>query len=599
MLSSKYLVSEGCSLDNNNSIQSNISDASSELTQEQKEAAKSLENLITLSDLGIIPDKENNNVNQLSDIESPQPSLNLSPPPADFDSDDSVRDQTFNPALERSSTPENSSTSSDDEMHQENTNNNDVVLNTTRKRKGKNAFCISIIPHFRCTEKTQRIRNTGGEPKPRTMNHKYHLKVNGELIEVCKVCFVKTFAISNKCIEVIIKKQSKRVSGLISPDKRGSFEPSNKIGDDIVQTIKNHINSYPLYESHYSRSHTNRRYLPSGLSLVLMYQMYKEKVTSNPVSYTFFGNVFRTMGLSFKKPSLDTCNMCDSYKMKIKLASPQDIETLKLELDTHHLDADSAYAMKKKDKEDCNDVKRVYCFDLQQCFPTPYLKTNVVFYKRQLWTFNLTIYDCFSKKSYCYMWHEADGGRGANQIASCLFYFIKSLSSDIKQITFFSDTCGGQNKNSHVAAMFLCISKMIPDMIIDHKFLNPGHTHMECDSIHAQIERKKKRTDMSIQYMCQEIDFASLFKSQLQLRKFDSTGEKFIWHNVKWFRYNGENELGVKCYDRPLPISQEKKKDLLSILHLIDSDCHDFYKNLDTNSNTRDVDPDLEEFNDL
>ncbi|KAL4721225.1 hypothetical protein ACJJTC_000400 [Scirpophaga incertulas] len=230
-------VSEGCSLDNNNSIQSNISDASSELTQEQKEAAKSLENLITLSDLGIIPDKENNNVNQLSDIESPQPSLNLSPPPADFDSDDSVRDQTFNPALERSSTPENSSTSSDDEMHQENTNNNDVVLNTTRKRKGKNVRKAiqdkrnkgqsyktqkgKIIPGRKVTalsecrkkcstkisfeiqttlfnelwalgnynrrsaylsslildapKKTQRIRNTGGEPKPRTMNHKYHL----------------------------------------------------------------------------------------------------------------------------------------------------------------------------------------------------------------------------------------------------------------------------------------------------------------------------------------------------------------------------------------------------------------------------------------
>ncbi|KAL4706694.1 hypothetical protein ACJJTC_014449 [Scirpophaga incertulas] len=138
MFSSKYVVSDGCSLDNNNSIQSNISDASSELTHEQKEAAKFLENLITLSDLGITPDKEKNKVNQLSDIDSPQSSLNLSQPSADFDSDDSVRDQTFNPALERNSSSENSSTSSDDKMHQENTHNNDVVLNTTRKRKGKN-----------------------------------------------------------------------------------------------------------------------------------------------------------------------------------------------------------------------------------------------------------------------------------------------------------------------------------------------------------------------------------------------------------------------------------------------------------------------------
>lgn len=70
-----------------------------------------------------------------------------------------------------------------------------------------------------------------------------------------------------ECLEKIVKKQSKRVSGIPSPDKRGVLEPANKIGNDIVQAIKDHINSYTLYESHYSRSHTNRRYLPSGLSL--------------------------------------------------------------------------------------------------------------------------------------------------------------------------------------------------------------------------------------------------------------------------------------------------------------------------------------------
>lgn len=68
------------------------------------------------------------------------------------------------------------------------------------------------------------------------MNHKYNLKIKGELIEVCKVCFVKTFVISNKYIEVNIKKQSKRESGLISPNKRGSLVPSNKFGDDAVET---------------------------------------------------------------------------------------------------------------------------------------------------------------------------------------------------------------------------------------------------------------------------------------------------------------------------------------------------------------------------
>lgn len=46
-----------------------------------------------------------------------------------------------------------------------------------------------------------------------------------------------------------------------------------------------------------------------------------------------------------------------------------------------------------------------------------------------------------------------------------------------------------------VAVMF---SKAVSDKkiinIIDHKFLITGHTHMECDSDHATIERVKKCT---------------------------------------------------------------------------------------------------------
>jgi len=510
----------------------------------------------------------------------------------------------------------------------------------------RSAYLSSLILDF--PKKTQRIRNTTGEPKPRSVNHKYHVKINSNLIEVCKICFIKTFGVSNKSIEVIIKKQSKRLSGIISQDKRGSSTPINKISDEMVNVIKDHINSYPLLESHYSRRHTNKKYLPAGLSLTIMYKMYKEKVTS-PVSYSYFGNIFHTMGLSFKKPSLDTCNICDTYKMKIKFASTEELVGLKNELSVHHLEADTAYAMKRQDKEQCTDVKRVYSFDLQQCLPTPFLKTNIVFYKRLLWTYNLTIYDCFKSKSYCYMWHEARGGRGANQIASCLFQFLQSLPSHVKEVSLYSDTCGGQNKNSHVAAMFLCMSQIRPDLVINQKFLVPGHTHMECDSIHAQIERKKKKTDMSIHLprdwynlvrgtnsninvIVMETDmflnFADLYKGPLQVRKVDSTGNKFLWHDVKWFQFCGNNEPGTikfktsldneiefkqisfcrrgkvneilqpkKCYTKQVTINQDKKKDLLSILHLIDGDCHDFYRNLEDSTNTRDMDPDIEDFN--
>lgn len=44
--------------------------------------------------------------------------------------------------------------------------------------------------------------------------------------------------------------------------------------------------------------------------------------------------------------------------------------------------------------------------------------------------------------------------------------------------------------------------------------------------------------------------------------------------------------------------SRKKKRDLLSILHLIDSICHDFYNKLETYANTRYIDPNIADFSD-
>lgn len=94
--------------------------------------------------------------------------------------------------------------------------------------------------------------------------------------------------------------------------------------------------------------------------------------------------------------------------MKIKIYPEQDKEEFEKKMKDHHDDAEYAYESKKVDKEiSKNDQKRkTITFDMQQCLPTPLVQNSVAFYKRQLWTFNLTVYDCDDGRTYCYLWHE-------------------------------------------------------------------------------------------------------------------------------------------------------------------------------------------------
>ena len=58
----------------------------------------------------------------------------------------------------------------------------------------------------------------------------------------------------------------------------------------------------------------------------------------------------------------------------------------------------------------------------------------------------------------------------------------------------FQIVAGGQNRNQYIASMLLLLVSQQKNniIVIDHKFLISGHTHMECDSVHATIEHVHK-----------------------------------------------------------------------------------------------------------
>lgn len=505
------------------------------------------------------------------------------------------------------------------------------------------ANLLTILP-----KKTQKTDS-------RTLNRdcfcKYKLLINNEEKPICKECFCRTFGETKGFVNIVMVKKKESGNGIIPIDSRGKQPSKNKKSVDDITSAKEHILSFPSYESHYCRKRTDKKYLPADLSIAAMYRKYKE-TCANPVSLKLYSQCFHDLNLSFKKPAKDTCHTCDLLNTKISLAEGEESLDLKVQLAEHQSLAEKAYSEKRNDKDraKCESSFRAYTFDLQQCLPTPYLKTSVSFYKRQLWSFNLTIHDLENDKATCYMWDETIGARGSNQIASCLWHFLQNLPAEVKEVTFYSDTCGGQNKNNTVAMMFTYLLHVHPTLqTINHKFLVSGHSHMECDSDHALIEKAKKKTQLKINHLNDWVqlvrsskinkpftvvqmklenflNFAELAKKTgpFTVKKKDVSGNKFLWQPVKWLQYKkpaGEirfkTDIDIespfeilnikkrgKCKlantklqvvsTHALPISKEKKKDLMDLLPLIDPVFHEFFKNIETDGNTPNIDPDLD-----
>lgn len=71
-----------------------------------------------------------------------------------------------------------------------------------------------------------------------------------------------------------------------------------------------------------------------------------------------------------------------------------------------------------------------------------------------------------------------------------------SVISYIEEVTFYSDTASGQNRNCINAAMFLKAVSILPINTINQKFMKSGHSEMECDSVHSSIETRGSKIDI-------------------------------------------------------------------------------------------------------
>lgn len=500
----------------------------------------------------------------------------------------------------------------------------------------------------------------GKNESRRQFSRKYFLKnKEGNRIEVCQIMYLNTFDISIKKVRVISEKKRFN-NGVCPPDGRGKHGKQPKINELSKNVVREHISNFPAYTSHYSREKTSKKYLNPDLSIAVMYRLYLKQCDSSnliPLKEFQYRKIFNEeFNLAFHHPANDTCAKCDRLNLAQKsiniCLNPTEEqlnnkEQIKSDLEEHLDLAKKAYENKDKDKQRSKlDSSYVtISFDLEKCLPTPYLRNGVSFYKRQLWVYNLTVYktDTTGNEATCLLWNETIAGRGGQEIASCIRKFIISLdSNDIEILNFYSDSCSGQNRNIYMAIMFCNILKELPVtssiVEINHKFMEPGHTHMEADTIHAAIERAKKKTAMDIEVphdwtnfiktsvyrkkpmnvtelsQTEFKNFGAYLKSALVHRKKDDEGNPVPWMQIKhmkfrkdldfqfYYKTNFDDGEFIKvdlrrgslrnrqradkdCHLEPLnkqllPIASQKHADLIGLLPYVSEYNKAFYQNL-------------------
>lgn len=188
-------------------------------------------------------------------------------------------------------------------------------------------------------------------------------------------------------------------------ENRGRGPPKNKTSIDRIDDVKRFIDQIPAYESHYCRNKTNKKYLSHTLNQMILYREYV-RVTQfrdkKPVTEGVFRKIFNTeYNLSFKKRHTDTCKTCDELNVRFKSRVVIDKTQIENQKKTH------LELVEKTNADFRNDVTKaaesegetvVLTFDLQKTLETPSVSTSVAFYKRQLWTYNLCIYNEVEKK---------------------------------------------------------------------------------------------------------------------------------------------------------------------------------------------------------
>ena len=128
---------------------------------------------------------------------------------------------------------------------------------------------------------------------------------------VCKSMFLRTLGYTSDKVLTVT-----RMNDTIEDGRGKGINPSNKISENEIRRIKDHIEVvYEPNVSHYRQEHApKRRYLDSCLKINGMHKRYKEDFGGQPISYSFFRKILSDMNISFTKLGHEQCEGCLTHE---------------------------------------------------------------------------------------------------------------------------------------------------------------------------------------------------------------------------------------------------------------------------------------------
>ncbi|XP_072389593.1 uncharacterized protein [Diabrotica undecimpunctata] len=337
--------------------------------------------------------------------------------------------------------------------------------------------------------------------RPRHNNKAFHFIVNNTTIRVCKTFYKATLDISDRMIFTVQNKMNN--NDFSQTDFRGRHDSHRKISPELRAAIIEHIQSIPKIESHYLRASTTKEYIDGSKNIKDLFNDFKlkqENDNRDAGTYSKYYKIFTTeFNLSFFQPKKDQCDLCTSYNN----SNADQKKNLEEKYQTHIKEKNYSRIEKFNDRREINKNIKVVVFDLEAVLQCPRGNSSSFYYKSKLNCYNLTLteltpqdFKVAYKNVHCYFWSESEAKRGAIEIGSCVWAYLKAITDeddDEKEVIFYSDNCCGQNKNKYLTSLYLHAVQTLTIKSITHKYLIRGHTQNEADSVHSLIEKEIKK----------------------------------------------------------------------------------------------------------